>query len=96
MIESLACGTPVIAYPHGSVPEVIDDGETGFLVNSIESAVDAVTGITTIERHRCRQVFEERFTTERMATEYVGVYRDLLKMSRNSSASTTTNTSVDA
>jgi glycosyltransferase involved in cell wall biosynthesis len=52
MIESLACGTPVIAYPHGSVPEIIDDGETGFVVNSIASAVDAVKRITTLERQR--------------------------------------------
>lgn len=93
MIESLACGTPVIAYPHGSVPEVINDGETGFIVDTVESAVAAVRKSKTIDRRHCRQVFNDRFTVERMAAEYVQVYRDLCHNS--SIMSTTRKTQVD-
>lgn len=74
MIEAMACGTPVIAYPRGSVPEVIDDGLTGFIVNSIEEAVEAVKRIPTISRMECRQTFERRFSVARMTDRYVEVY----------------------
>lgn len=79
MIESLACGTPVIAWPEGSVREVIEDGVTGFLVDEIETAVDAVKRIGTISRRLCREEFERRFTAPRMARDYVAIYERLLR-----------------
>jgi glycosyltransferase involved in cell wall biosynthesis len=79
MIESLACGTPVIAWPEGSVPEVIEDGVTGLLVDEIETAVDAVKRIDSISRRRCREEFEKRFTAPRMARDYVAIYERLLR-----------------
>lgn len=78
MIESLACGTPVVAYPHGSVPEVLRDGETGYLVNGIDAAVEAVQKIDSLSRIRCRRVFEECFSARRMAEDYVEVYEKLI------------------
>ena len=81
MIEAMACGTPVIAWPNGSVPEVIDDGVTGFVVDSVDEAVRAVEQIGTLSRRACRQTFEERFTATRMTRDYVEVYRRLLAQS---------------
>ncbi len=78
MIEALACGTPVIAFPCGSVPEVIIEGKTGFIVNEIEQAVDAVHRIESIDRKECRREFEERFTDQRMAQDYVRIYEQRL------------------
>lgn len=78
MIEALACGTPVVAYRRGSVPEVLDDGDTGFIVARPEDAVAAAERVGTIDRRRCRQVFESRFTAERMARDYVDIYRALI------------------
>lgn len=77
MIESLACGTPVIAWRNGSVPEVIDDGSAGFVVESLEEAVQAVGRVSGLSRQTCRQVFEDRFDAARMTREYVEVYRRL-------------------
>jgi glycosyltransferase involved in cell wall biosynthesis len=77
MIEAMACGTPVIAFPCGSVPEIIDDGVSGFIVESIEAAVEAVGRGAELDRRRVRQCFERRFTAERMARDYVAVYRRL-------------------
>jgi glycosyltransferase involved in cell wall biosynthesis len=77
MIESLACGTPVIAFRSGSVPEVIDDGVTGFVVGSIEEAVEAVGRIPEIDRATVRAAFDNRFTVERMARDYLKIYADL-------------------
>jgi glycosyltransferase involved in cell wall biosynthesis len=82
MIEALACGTPVIAFPHGSVPEVLRDGVTGFLVESVEEAVRAVPRIAMLERRRCRQEFEERFDAARMARDYVEVYHRVINATR--------------
>ena len=80
MIEAMACGTPVIAYRKGSVPEVIDDGITGFIVESLGDAVKAVEkGVPTLSRELCREVFEERFAASRMAGDYLRVYQRLLK-----------------
>jgi glycosyltransferase involved in cell wall biosynthesis len=78
MIEALACGTPVIAWRSGPVPEVIDDGRTGFLVESVAEAVAAVGRIAGLSRHTCRQTFDERFDAACMARKYVEVYRRLL------------------
>lgn len=74
MIEALACGTPVIAWPHGAVPEVLDHGVTGFLCKNVATAVRAVDAIERIDRGACRRAFEARFTAERMAREYLALY----------------------
>jgi glycosyltransferase involved in cell wall biosynthesis len=78
MIEALACATPVVAYAQGSVPEIIEHGRSGFLVDSIDAAVDAVRRIRDISRDECRRVFEQRFTAARMAADYVAAYRVVL------------------
>jgi len=78
MIEALACGTPVIAYAQGSVPEIIEHGRSGFLVDSIPAAVSAVRRVREINRGECRRAFEQRFTAERMAADYVEAYRAVL------------------
>jgi glycosyltransferase involved in cell wall biosynthesis len=80
MIEALACGTPVIAWRNGSVPEVIDHGSTGFIVESVEEAAQAVDQISSLSRQTCRRVFEDRFNAERMARDYVEVYRRLVSL----------------
>jgi glycosyltransferase involved in cell wall biosynthesis len=77
MIEAMACGTPVIAYSSGSVPEVMEEGRTGFIVSELDDAVDAVRQVPTLSRARCREVFEERFTAARMARDYLDVYAQL-------------------
>ena len=77
MIEAMACGTPVIAWRCGSVPEVIEHGTTGFIVESEDEAVAAVAAVGRIERARVRQVFERRFTAVAMAQSYVRLYRRL-------------------
>ena len=78
MIEAMACGTPVIAYGHGSVPEIIDHGVTGFIVQNQEQAIAAAKSIGQIDRRRCRQVFEQRFAARVMARHYLEVYRELV------------------
>jgi glycosyltransferase involved in cell wall biosynthesis len=77
IIEAMACGTPVIAFPRGSAPEVIDHGESGFLVTSIDEAVIAVHHAARLDRARVRAAFERRFTIERVADDYVAVYQSL-------------------
>jgi glycosyltransferase involved in cell wall biosynthesis len=77
MIEAMACGTPVIAFRAGSVPEVIDDGVTGFIVDSEEEAVRAVGLFGKLNRREIRRTFERRFTARRMADDYVDIYRQL-------------------
>jgi glycosyltransferase involved in cell wall biosynthesis len=77
MIESMACGTPVIAFNRGSVPEIIEEGRTGFIVEDELGAVGAVGRLATLSRARIRARFEERFTARRMASDYLAVYRDL-------------------
>jgi glycosyltransferase involved in cell wall biosynthesis len=83
MIEAMACGTPVIAFPSGSVSEVIDDGETGFVVPDIASAVDAVERVRNLDRAAVRARFEQRFTAERMAEGYLDIYRRLSSEARH-------------
>ena len=78
MIEALACGTPVIAHPFGSVPEIIPDGVGGFLVRTIDEAVEAVERIGELDRADCRQHFELNFTDERMALDYLKIYQQLV------------------
>jgi glycosyltransferase involved in cell wall biosynthesis len=79
MIEAMACGTPVVAYRRGSVPEVLDDGVTGWIVEGLEEAVQAVRRVSTLRRTRCRQIFEERFSAARMAHDYLQIYQQLLE-----------------
>jgi glycosyltransferase involved in cell wall biosynthesis len=74
MVEAMACGTPVIAWRRGSVPEIVDDGVTGFVVDDVDAAVSAVRRIREIDRTRCRSVFERRFEASRMARQYVEAY----------------------
>ena len=77
VIEALACGLPVIAWPRGSVPELIEDGVTGYLVDSEAGAAEASHRCATLDRRACRQMFERRFTARRMAADYVAAYHML-------------------
>jgi len=81
MIEALACGTPVIAFGCGSVPEVLEHGKTGFIVHSVPQAGKALDNIETISRRVCRQEFETRYTSTQMAKNYVSVYEQLRESS---------------
>ena len=77
MIEAMACGTPVIAFRCGSVPEVVRSGRSGFIVSTIEEAVKAIKKVETLDRHKVREAFEKRFTVERMTQDYLAIYRGL-------------------
>ena len=77
MIEAMACGAPVIAFNRGSVPEIVDDGVTGFVVEDINGAVGAVDRLGHLSRKKIRRQFEERFTARRMAQDYLAAYRSL-------------------
>ena len=79
MAEAMACGTPVIAYRRGSVPEIIEEGVTGFIVQDLDEAVRAAERIPTLNRWRCRQRFEERFSAARMARDYLVSYQRLVE-----------------
>ena len=78
LIESMACGTPVIAFNRGLMPEIIRDGETGYIVEDIEGAINAVATAGTIDRFGCRADVEKRFISTRMARDYVRVYEKIL------------------
>jgi glycosyltransferase involved in cell wall biosynthesis len=78
VVEAMACGTPVIAYRRGSMPELIDDGVTGFLVDGFDEAVAAIGRIGEIDRAACRKAAVERFGVDRMADEYLALYRSIL------------------
>jgi glycosyltransferase involved in cell wall biosynthesis len=78
MIEAMACGTPVIAYRGGAVPEIMEQGHTGFIVHGVEDAVEAVRDVAQLSRKRCREVFEQRFTATRMAHDYVQQFERLI------------------
>jgi glycosyltransferase involved in cell wall biosynthesis len=79
MIEAMSCGTPVIAWPNGSVPEIVEHGVTGLIVNSIEEAVAAVHEAPRLDRAQVRRRFEERFSAARMARDYLSVYRSIAR-----------------
>jgi glycosyltransferase involved in cell wall biosynthesis len=79
MIEAMACGTPVIAFNRGSVAEIIDEGQTGFVVEDEADAVAAVDRLSRLNRHAIRQTFEKRFTARRMALDYLAAYRNLMQ-----------------
>jgi len=78
MIEAMACGTPVIAYRGGAVPEVMEEGHTGFVVEGLDDAIEAVRPVPELSRKRCREVFEQRFTATRMAHDYVQIFERLI------------------
>jgi len=82
MIEAMACGTPVIAFENGSVPEVLENAVTGFIVHSEDQAVEAVRRIGTLDRTRIRGEFERRFTAQRMAKNYLKLYERLVQARR--------------
>ena len=83
VVECMACGTPVVAFGRGSMPELINHGRTGFIVDDIDAAVKVVNRIDTIDRRLCREEVEKRFTCQRMAHEYVGVYHQILEQREN-------------
>lgn len=78
VIESMACGTPVIAFPRGSVPEILEHGTSGFIVDDVAQAVEAVERAAMLDRAQVRAAFERRFTVERMARDYLRIYRGVL------------------
>jgi glycosyltransferase involved in cell wall biosynthesis len=82
MIEAMACGTPTVAWRCGSVPEVLDQGVTGFVVDTLDEAVAAVEQCAAFDRGACRAVFESRFTAARMAADYLRLYRRLAALSQ--------------
>ncbi len=82
MIEALACGTPVVAFRGGSVDEIIDHGRTGFVVESMDAAVEATRQVPSLDRHACRRAFEQRFTARRMAEEYVAIYAQVIELKK--------------
>ena len=90
LIEAMACGTPSIACDAGSVPEIITDGVTGFIVHTIDDAVEAVHNIDSIFREVCRREFNRRFTAGRMAADYVEIYQQIARQSRESNPSART------
>jgi glycosyltransferase involved in cell wall biosynthesis len=79
MIEAMACGTPVVAWRCGAVPEIMVDGTTGFVVDAEDEAAAAIGKVPALDRAACRRVFEERFSVERMARDYLAVYRGLCR-----------------
>jgi glycosyltransferase involved in cell wall biosynthesis len=78
VVESMACGTPVITYPRGSMPEIIDEGVTGFLVDGVASAASVVDAAAALDRIAIRRVAERRFSVDRMVDDYCAIYRRLL------------------
>lgn len=79
LIEALACGTPVIAYRRGSIPEIIEHGVTGFVCDTLLEMTEAVARIPSIDRRRCRAAFDARFTADRMARDYVALYERIIE-----------------
>jgi glycosyltransferase involved in cell wall biosynthesis len=79
MIESLACGTPVVAHRSGSVPEIIEHGKTGFIVDTDDEAIAACKRIHQLDRQMCRASFESRFSARRMAHDYMGLYERIVE-----------------
>ena len=79
MIEAMACGTPVLAFRCGSVPEIVEDRLTGRIVSSIEEAAQAIPELLALDRHAIRARFEQRFSSRRMASDYVNIYHTILR-----------------
>ena len=89
MIEAMACGTPVLAFRRGSVSEIIDQGVTGAIVDTVDEAVMMLPRVIALDRRAVRRRFEQRFSSARMATDYVAVYRSLLERPAISERETT-------
>ncbi|TIV00969.1 MAG: glycosyltransferase family 4 protein, partial [Mesorhizobium sp.] len=87
VIEAMACGTPVIAWNSGAMPEIIDQGVTGFIVDSMEGAIASMPGMLRLDRRKVRAVFERRFSAERMTRDYVSAYARLIGASAEARAS---------
>jgi len=79
MIEAMACGTPTLAFPNGSVPEVIRDGVAGIICHSVEQAAECLAGVAALSRRECRKTYEKRFTSERMASDYLRIYTRVIE-----------------
>ena len=79
VIEAMACGTPVIAWRRGSVPEIVDHGVTGFIVENESQAVEAISALDRLDRRNIRRVFEQRFTAKRMAQEYLHCFENVAR-----------------
>jgi glycosyltransferase involved in cell wall biosynthesis len=86
VVEAGACGTPVVAFNKGSMPEIIRDGENGFLVDDVSSAVDAIGKLKTISRYKCRAIVAERFSQDQMVENYLAVYRQIIEKNINGAA----------
>jgi glycosyltransferase involved in cell wall biosynthesis len=82
MIEAMACGTPVIAWNKGSVPEIVEHGVTGFIVNNMEEAYEAVNNLHTIDRRKVREAFEKKFSVKKMVESYLDAYEELIKIKK--------------
>jgi glycosyltransferase involved in cell wall biosynthesis len=82
MIEAMACGTPVVARPYGAVPEIVTDGRTGLIADSVDELVEAVKRVEQIDRRACRREVETRFSAERMTEDYERVYERLASRAR--------------
>ncbi len=89
MIEAMACGTPVLAFRQGSVAEIIDQGVTGAVVDTMDEALRMLPQVLALDRHAVRRRFEQRFSSARMATDYAALYRSLLKRPSISELETT-------
>jgi Glycosyl transferases group 1 len=86
MIEAMACGTPILAFRHGSVAEVVEDGITGQIVDSVDEAICKIGRVLALDRARVRRRFEERFTARRMVRDYINLYEKLATMGVHRSA----------
>ncbi len=89
MIEAMACGTPVLAFRHGSVSEIVDQGVTGAIVDTVDEAVRILPQVLALDRRAVRRRFEQRFSSARMAEDYIAVYRSLLERPSLSDRETT-------
>ena len=89
LIEALACGTPVLAYRRGSIPEIVEERVTGFICEGLDEMTAAIQRIPEIGRRRCREAFERRFSVERMAQDYLRVYEQTIGNAREREAETT-------
>jgi hypothetical protein len=88
MIEAMACGTPILAFRHGSAPEIIDQGVTGAVVDTMDEAVTMLPEVLKLDRRAVRRRFEQRFSAARMSADYVALYRSLIKQPFNSERET--------
>jgi glycosyltransferase involved in cell wall biosynthesis len=94
MIEAMACGTPVVAFRHGSVPEILEEGVSGFIVEDLDAAIDAARRTRDFDRRSCRSAFERRFSVESQARAYVEVYSDMIEQARRKSGERFSRTSA--